>query len=51
MHKKFILVIVFLKKDYFHFFLILKMAAKYAEHDRVGGLDISFQQVSHVRNF
>ena len=43
----------FLKKDkkYFHFFPIVKTAAKYAKIDRVDTFDADFQQVPLVQNF
>ena len=43
--KSFILVIAFFLIKYFHFFLIVKMNANYAEMCRLGNLEADFQQV------
>ena len=51
-HKKFYSIHWFKKKNQiFSFFLILKMAAIYAEIGRVGKLEAGFQQVPIVQNF
>ena len=39
------------QKQIFSFFPIVKVAAKYAKIDRVGNLDVGFQQVTLAQNF